>query len=166
MLYYIMFYISFYIYILFCIMFCLICRILCCSICCVLFCCIFSMLFCIIFRITFCFYFPLVSGHYMYTESSKGERGDEAKLSFPEFNVMSDQSVRFYYHMHGRDIGTLKLTITDALSKTDYSFWNKTGDQSKVLKVIICLSFNFCSQFHSFNILYDKIIENGCVTLF
>ena len=45
----------------------------------------------------------------MYIEASAKGRGNNAILYSPLYRGLSDQCLEFYYHMHGRNIGTLNV---------------------------------------------------------
>lgn len=45
----------------------------------------------------------------MYVEASTRGEGQTAHLISPKYQGMAEQCVEFYYHMYGRDIGTLNV---------------------------------------------------------
>ncbi|KAJ8316837.1 hypothetical protein KUTeg_004741 [Tegillarca granosa] len=49
------------------------------------------------------------TGYYMYIESSSKLRGKKARMFSPVYRGINHQCVEFYYHMYGRNIGTLKV---------------------------------------------------------
>lgn len=53
------------------------------------------------------------TGHYMYIEASAPSRpGQLARLFTPVYTAVSqDQCLQFYYHMYGRQIGTLNVKV-------------------------------------------------------
>ncbi len=57
-----------------------------------------------------------VGGTYMYFETSGGTTGDTNMLYSPQIDIstLTTPMVRFYYHMHGSAMGTLKLVAEDA----------------------------------------------------
>ncbi|CAH1772368.1 unnamed protein product [Owenia fusiformis] len=51
------------------------------------------------------------SGHYLYIESSDTKRGDQAVVLSPYYNRTTRTCLQFYYHMHGNDIGQLRVHV-------------------------------------------------------
>ncbi|KAF6037522.1 hypothetical protein EB796_004169 [Bugula neritina] len=53
----------------------------------------------------------MISGHYAYVESSNRQRGDKAVLYSPLMTegVSELQCLRFWYHMYGKNTGTLQV---------------------------------------------------------
>ena len=55
-----------------------------------------------------------VSGHYMYIETSAPRKqGDKARLLSEDFEPTSSRGrcVKFWYHMYGATIGTLRILV-------------------------------------------------------
>eukprot|EP00106_Octopus_bimaculoides_P010253 XP_014777695.1 PREDICTED: atrial natriuretic peptide-converting enzyme-like [Octopus bimaculoides] len=72
------------------------------------------------------------TGSYMYTEGSKGEEGDIAAFTSPNFTVSTVASLTFYYSMYGEQMGTLQLMVNQLDIAHDTILWQKTGDQGKL----------------------------------
>lgn len=52
------------------------------------------------------------TGYYMYIEtSSPRQQGDNAKLTSPWLQFSGSMCLKFYYHMYGTGIGTLKVNV-------------------------------------------------------
>ena len=51
-----------------------------------------------------------ILGYFVYAESSYGLEGHTATLKFSFFKSEDKNGVEFYYHMKGRDTGTLKVS--------------------------------------------------------
>ena len=51
-----------------------------------------------------------ILGYFVYAESSYGLEGHIATLKFSFLKSEDKNGVEFYYHMKGRDIGTLKVS--------------------------------------------------------
>ncbi|CAI9739445.1 atrial natriuretic peptide-converting enzyme-like [Octopus vulgaris] len=68
---------------------------------------------------------------YMYTEGSKGEEGDIAAFTSPNFTASTVTSLTFYYSMYGEQMGTLQLMVNQLDIAQDTILWQKTGDQGK-----------------------------------
>ena len=68
-----------------------------------------------------------LSGQYLYVESSEPRAvGDKAVLVSGVFKGL--QCMRFMYHMHGQDIGSLSVyRFGDGIMKS--LFWRRHGDQ-------------------------------------
>lgn len=81
-----------------------------------------------------CFIYILVfsSGHYMYIETSGSspKSGDNAILSSPYYPKTTESCLEFYYHMKGKDIGTLNVYSAFFFWKT--KIWSKSGNQSNI----------------------------------
>ncbi|MCH8554194.1 MAG: GEVED domain-containing protein, partial [Schleiferiaceae bacterium] len=71
------------------------------------------------------------SNQYLFLNTSFGINGDEASLTFPAFNLngMTSPEVRFFYHMFGAGIGTLRVEASTNLGVTWDSLWSITGQQ-------------------------------------
>ncbi|CAH1790066.1 unnamed protein product, partial [Owenia fusiformis] len=68
-------------------------------------------------------------GYYMYVESSPPrETGNIARLLSPIIHATVPRDLHFFYHMYGKDIGTLNVYIID-LAGTERKVWSITGDQ-------------------------------------
>ncbi|XP_052272348.1 MAM and LDL-receptor class A domain-containing protein 1-like isoform X2 [Dreissena polymorpha] len=53
-------------------------------------------------------------GHYSYIETSVGTQGDQSQLISPQLTATNDSAcLTFWYHMHGLDIGSLKLETVE-----------------------------------------------------
>ena len=71
-----------------------------------------------------------LTGYYMYIEaSSPRKKGDNAMIGSAVFTSTSTCKVRFFYHMYGRDIGTLNVYIRTNTTGPMRKIWSKTGDQ-------------------------------------
>ncbi|KAL3892086.1 hypothetical protein ACJMK2_004323 [Sinanodonta woodiana] len=77
--------------------------------------------------------FGNVTGRYMYAEATYGLEGDATALIFPEVNTgMKYQSLQFFYHMYGRDIGTLRVALES--NNRESIIWQKSGGQDDIWK--------------------------------
>lgn len=78
-------------------------------------------------------------GHYMYIETSAPRRkGDKARLLSEDFSptTIRGRCVKFWYHMYGATIGTLRVLV-------------KTGPGNQSESIIWELSGNFGNQWYS-----------------
>lgn len=66
------------------------------------------------------------NGFYLYAESSYGNLGDSAFVKFHVSNTKGSY-IHFWYHMHGKGIGSLHLRYHHGKSSTDQ--WCVSGDQ-------------------------------------
>ncbi|MCH8555056.1 MAG: GEVED domain-containing protein [Schleiferiaceae bacterium] len=71
------------------------------------------------------------SSKYLFLNTSFGVSGDEAALTFPLMNLngMTAPEVRFFYHMFGATIGTLRVEASADLGVTWDSLWSISGQQ-------------------------------------
>ncbi len=56
----------------------------------------------------------LVTGYYMYIETSYHQPGDNAILISPKFSFSGKRCLQFYYHMYGASMGTLNVFLNGA----------------------------------------------------
>eukprot|EP00112_Aurelia_sp_Birch-Aquarium-sp1_P007646 Seg1835.11 transcript_id=Seg1835.11/GoldUCD/mRNA.D3Y31 product="Zinc metalloproteinase nas-15" protein_id=Seg1835.11/GoldUCD/D3Y31 len=72
-------------------------------------------------------------GHYLYTEASyPARKGMVAKLSSPLINPKSANDIQclsFWYNLHGRSMGTLKLMKRDINSGAETQIWQTAGNK-------------------------------------
>ncbi|XP_013397767.1 MAM and LDL-receptor class A domain-containing protein 1-like [Lingula anatina] len=68
-------------------------------------------------------------GYYMYVEASSPRRnGDKAQLVSPVYSTTTQyQCLQFWYHMFGRNIGTLNVYLK--VGAVTAKIWSETGDQ-------------------------------------
>lgn len=68
----------------------------------------------------------LVTGYYLYIETSTGLIGNKAILISPQFQqAYSTCQLKFSYHMYGSTIGSLTVYLNDGASRT--RMWTLTG---------------------------------------
>jgi len=70
------------------------------------------------------------SGEYIYTEASARRPGDKARLMSDWISAKIPLCLQFWYHMWGKDIGTLRILV-----KTNYSekvVWELYGNQGNL----------------------------------
>ncbi|KAK3586776.1 hypothetical protein CHS0354_016951 [Potamilus streckersoni] len=73
------------------------------------------------------------TGRYIYAEATYGLEGDATALIFPDVNTsMTYRSIQFFYHMYGRDIGTLRVALESNYRES--VVWQKSGGQENVWK--------------------------------
>jgi hypothetical protein len=71
--------------------------------------------------------FPHSGTHFMFLETSFGSFGDKSYLLSPKLPV-GMQSMSFFYHMHGKTMGTMTVEATTN-GQTWTPVWTKTGQQ-------------------------------------
>ena len=67
------------------------------------------------------------AGFYIYIEASRRNFGDEARLLSDWMKPNETVCVKFWYHMHGSDIGNLSIYLKTNQSET--LVWMVSGDQ-------------------------------------
>ncbi|ESO97870.1 hypothetical protein LOTGIDRAFT_152977 [Lottia gigantea] len=73
--------------------------------------------------------FKTTSGHYIFIEASAPRQlGDRAVIESPQFPPTKGRCLNFYYHMNGRNIGTLTVYIVSN-SGQNVSLWQLKSDQ-------------------------------------
>ena len=82
----------------------------------------------ILICIYFCYSFFISQGKYLFLEASDDYRAGERailviNISGPDKSIC----VQFWYHMKGRDVGSLKVYIQT--NETKRLVWNTTGEQ-------------------------------------
>ena len=65
-------------------------------------------------------------------------QGDNAKLNSPMLNFSGDMCISFFYHMHGSNIGTLRMI----LNGTETLFSESGGKGNRWLGAWINISFS------------------------
>lgn len=75
-----------------------------------------------------------ISGHYVYTEASFGNRGDTTELTSIRFSANLSDNLVFYYHMRGADIGELAVLSASGAMGSPKRIWDRSGDQGKEWK--------------------------------
>ena len=95
----------------------------------------------------------LYVGHYLYIETSAPRRlNDKARLMSPVFPPTASSCLRFYYHMNGATIGSLKVYSTQTSTPT--LVFSQSGNQ-----VTIFLCFLVTFFFNIFK-LYKTLLIN------
>lgn len=81
------------------------------------------------------------NGHYMYIEASGQAKGNNARMYSPKYRGLSPQCIEFYYHMHGRQVGTLTV-YSKLLAEDEYqAIWRVFGNQGNLwIKASISVS--------------------------
>lgn len=85
-----------------------------------------------------------ISGNYVYIEASDRKPGERAILSSEDIVGGQPVCVRFWYHMHGDDIGSLNIYYKT--NDSQVLVWQRIGDVSK-LWVYGQTSFNSTETF-------------------
>ena len=86
---------------------------------------IFIFIFCAEFRDS-C-YSCLSIGIYLYIEASNRQNGDRARLRSDWFILTQELCLQFWYHMYGKDVGSLNVLIKIKDSET--KVWSQQGNQ-------------------------------------
>ncbi|XP_020897633.1 MAM domain-containing protein 2 [Exaiptasia diaphana] len=69
-------------------------------------------------------------GHYVYMETSKQNgQGQTAYLKSPALPPSDAHCLTFYYHMYGRDMGSLNVYIQKPKSRKKFLVFTVSGDQ-------------------------------------
>lgn len=69
--------------------------------------------------------FPL--GRYLYIEASNRQAGDRARLQSAWFIKTQQLCLQFWYHMFGKDIGSLNIYILRNASGSETKVWSQQG---------------------------------------
>ena len=80
-------------------------------------------------------YFILL-GHYVYTEATSQTTGDKARLLTPRFDPAGDTTDTcwgFFYHMFGKDMGTLNVLVRDDGDDDD----DDDGDDGEIVLMMM-----------------------------
>ncbi|XP_072014819.1 MAM and LDL-receptor class A domain-containing protein 2-like [Amphiura filiformis] len=65
--------------------------------------------------------------------SSPRSQGDKARLISKTYPASDGQCMRFWYHMYGKDVGTLRVIVYDTVTGIDSQpLWTQTGHQEDV----------------------------------
>ena len=73
----------------------------------------------------------------MYIETSlPRKQGDKARLISPAYkSLTTGKCFQFWYHMYGKDIGSLNVYTKTKSSSTKNLVWNRSGDRGNLWKV-------------------------------
>ena len=67
----------------------------------------------------FLFFLSLLTGYYLYIETSTGIVGSKAVLVSPQYQqAYSNCKLKFSYHMYGSTVGSLAVFLNDGTSRT------------------------------------------------
>ena len=80
-----------------------------------------------ILAIVFFIYLLIYQGKYLFLEASDHKADETAVLTTSIIGPGKSTCVQFWYHMKGKDIGSLKVYIQTNETKT--LIWNTTGEQ-------------------------------------
>ncbi|XP_052773475.1 uncharacterized protein LOC128212190 isoform X3 [Mya arenaria] len=99
-------------------------------------------------------------GHYLYIEASGRSKGNIARLKSPKYRGLEPQCVEFFYHMYGRQTGTLtvysKLLTSDEL----IAVWRVFGNQGNLwIKASISVSEETARS--GYQLILEGITELG-----
>ena len=75
----------------------------------------------------------MLSGHYVYTEVSNKRPGTVYDLVSEPYTHTGDMCVTFWYHMYGRNSGSLSLIRTDANQKNGVEVWKREGKKTAII---------------------------------
>lgn len=88
----------------------------------------------------------LISGHYMYIESSAPRvQGDKARLTTPQLPPTNNKCLTFWYHMYGSDIGTLNVYVStyNKLASPLITLQGDKGNKWKIAQTTIQSQSNY-----------------------
>lgn len=100
------------------------------------------------------------NGHYMYIEASGKSKGHNAKMYSPMYRGLNPQCIEFYYHMHGRQVGT--LTVHSKLLTEDEfrAIWRVFGNQGNLwIKASISVSEETARS--GYQLIFEGITDLG-----
>lgn len=109
----------------------------------------------------------LHEGHYMLMESFEHEDGDRAHLFSPIYSAAKskDACYRFFYHMYGLLVGTLRVYVKpvtvdmdDVLENPKYRFFEKKGNQRNLWHEA---QFNIEEMTESFQIIFEGQLRSS-----
>lgn len=109
----------------------------------------------------------LHEGHYMLLESFEHKKDDIAVFFSPIYSAekSKDSCFRFYYHMYGLNVGTLKVYVRplsvdlDTLAiEPKYQFFEKTGNQRNIWREA---KFLIEELDESFQIVFEGVLRSS-----
>lgn len=123
----------------------------------------------------FLFYLSLITGNYMYIETSgPGQAGEAAVLESGLYKSSTPScTLSFWYHMYGSSIGTLSVVVkrTDGSYSTLWQLRDNQGNKWIKTSVNIGSQSNFAVQFKAVrkrgvygDIAIDDVLFQNCGT--
>ncbi|KAH3785219.1 hypothetical protein DPMN_163304 [Dreissena polymorpha] len=72
------------------------------------------------------------NGYFMYIEASGRSKGHSARMWSPRYRGLQPQCIEFYYHMYGRQTGTLTVYSRLLTSEENVALWRVFGNQGNL----------------------------------
>ena len=94
----------------------------------------------------------------MYVEASLRRRGDNARLITPVMAPTTGTCLRFWYHMHGTQMGTLRILVNKKSTPSVFSsVWSQSGNHAnKWLTDAVTIRSS-----SNFSIVFEGIVGSG-----
>ncbi|CAH1782824.1 unnamed protein product [Owenia fusiformis] len=102
-------------------------------------------------------------GYYLYIEASARGRGQKARVMSPKYYGYGAQCFEFYFHMYGRNTGTLNVFTrgTDQVEASEpVPVWRAYGNQGDVWTKAK-LDIDARSAFFGYQVVFEGILETG-----
>lgn len=99
----------------------------------------------------YCYLFLKAKGHYIYLEGSGIDNGTKSEIISTTVNLDGTFCFTFWYHMYGKDMGTLNVYIQSG--NTTIKYWSHSGDQGDNWKFV---NFNILSL-DPYRIIFEGI---------
>ncbi|KAL4232405.1 hypothetical protein ACF0H5_009973 [Mactra antiquata] len=100
------------------------------------------------------------NGHYMYIEASGQSKGNKARMKTPKYRGLNSQCIEFFYHMYGRNTGTLTVLSKVLTSEEFKAVWRVFGNQGNLwIKASISVSEEIARS--GYQLIFEGATDTG-----
>ncbi|XP_019613806.1 PREDICTED: MAM and LDL-receptor class A domain-containing protein 1-like isoform X1 [Branchiostoma belcheri] len=97
-------------------------------------------------------------GFYIFIDSSDNTEGQKAQLVSPVITDGSPCQFRFFYHMQGRNIGSLRVLVRNVEDESTQEVWRREGQQGRGW---LFASVNIGTNNRKYQVVLEAIVGNG-----
>eukprot|EP00058_Branchiostoma_floridae_P004010 XP_002589498.1 hypothetical protein BRAFLDRAFT_88357 [Branchiostoma floridae] len=99
-----------------------------------------------------------ISGFYIFIDSSGSSEGKKAQIVSPVFTDDTFCQFRFFYHMQGRNIGSLHVLVRNVKNGSTEEVWRRQGQQGRGW---LFGSVSIGTKNRSYQVLLEAVVGNG-----
>ncbi|CAH1239250.1 MALRD1 [Branchiostoma lanceolatum] len=97
-------------------------------------------------------------GFYIFIDSSDSKEGQKAQLISPVFTNDSPCQFRFFYHMQGRNIGSLHVLVKGVGNESTEEVWRRQGQQGRGW---LFGSISITSHYRKYQVYLEAVVGTG-----